>query len=66
MISLGVNANFEQTHATVEAIPDPDLRELEQVMLARALLGIPVRRRIVFYAGGSSMTGHSEPGHDDF
>ncbi len=66
MISLGVNANFEQTRATVEAIPDPDLRELEQVMLARALLGIPVRRRIVFYAGGSSMTGHSEPGYDDF
>jgi hypothetical protein len=66
MISLGVNADFDRTRTTVEAIPDPELRELELVMLARSLLGIPVRRRIVFYAGGSSMAGHSEPGYDDF
>jgi hypothetical protein len=63
---LGVNANFDQTRATVEAIPDSDLRELERVMLARALLGIPVRRQIVFSAAGSSMTENSETGYDQF
>lgn len=66
MISLGVNADFDRTHAAVEAISDPELRELERVMMARSLLGIPVRRQIVFYANGSSMTGHSESGYENF
>ena len=44
MISLGVNADFEQTSAAVEAIPDADLGEIERVMLARALLGVPADR----------------------
>jgi hypothetical protein len=65
MISLGVNANFEQMRAAVEAIPDADIRELERVMLARTLLGVPVTRYIVFYANGSSMTGNSGGKYDD-
>lgn len=65
MISLGVNADFEKTRAAVEEIQDSELRELEQVMMARSLLGIPVRRQIVFYPDGSSMTGHSDPGYED-
>jgi hypothetical protein len=64
MISLGVNADFDKTRAAVEAIPDPDLRELERVMLARSLLGIPVRRIIIFYANGSSLLQRSEPNYE--
>lgn len=62
-ISLGVNADFEMTRVAVEAIPDSDLRELERVMMARSLLGIPVRRLIIFHADGSSMMGRSEPAY---
>lgn len=53
------------TRAVVEAIPDGDLRELERVMPARALLGIPVCREIIFYSGSSSISMGSEPGYDD-
>jgi hypothetical protein len=65
MISVGVNADFDMTRAAVEAITDPELRDLERVMMARSLLGIPVRRQIIFYADGSSVTGHSEPGYEE-
>ncbi len=64
-ISLGVNADFEMTRAAVESISDRDLRNLERVMMARSLLGIPVRRIIIFDANGSSMTVHSEPGYEN-
>jgi hypothetical protein len=66
MVSLGVNANFDKTRTVVEAISDPELRELERVMIARSLFGIPVRRAIIFYPTGSSMTANSEPGYDEF
>jgi hypothetical protein len=65
MISLGVNADFEEARAAVEAISAPDLRELERVMLARSLLGIPVRRLIIFYADGSIMRLQSEAEYED-
>ena len=57
---------FISTRTIVEAISDPELRELELDMMARSLLGIPVRRSIVFNDNGSSMMGHSEPGYEDF
>lgn len=47
MVTLGVNASFEKTSELINEIPDSDLRELEQVMLARALLGVPVRRYLM-------------------
>ena len=53
MITLGVNASMEGTRKAVAEILDANLRELEQVMLARALLGVPARRSIVQYADGS-------------
>jgi hypothetical protein len=65
VISLGVNADFEEARVAVEAISAPDLRELERVMLARSLLGIPVRRRIIFSADGSSMRSQSEAEYED-
>jgi hypothetical protein len=46
MITLGVNASMDATLKAVSEIPDPSLRELEQVMIARALLGVPVRRNM--------------------
>jgi hypothetical protein len=33
-------------------------------MLARSLLGIPVRRIITFYANGSSLLQRSEPNYE--
>jgi hypothetical protein len=65
VISLGVNADFEEARVAVEAISAPDLRELERVMLARSLLGIPVRRRIIYYADGSGMRSQSEAEYED-
>lgn len=65
LISLGVNADFEEARAAVKAISAPDLRELERVMLARSLLGIPVRRRIIFYGDGSLMRSQSDPEYED-
>jgi hypothetical protein len=65
MISLGVNANFERTRQSVEAISDAELRELDRVMMARTLLGIPVRREIIYYSDGSRMMRHSEPGYEN-
>jgi hypothetical protein len=53
MVTLGVNASLEGTRKAVAEIPDASLRELEQVMLARALLGVPLRRSIVQFANGS-------------
>ena len=49
----------------VEAISAPDLRELERVMSARSLLGIPVRRRIILYADGSSLMSQTEAEYED-
>lgn len=51
MITLGVNASMEVTLKAVSEIPDPSLRELEQVMIARGLLGVPVRRNMTASVG---------------
>ncbi len=51
MITLGVIASMEVTLKAVSEIPDPSLRELEQVMIARALLGVPVRRNMTASVG---------------
>jgi hypothetical protein len=47
MITLGVNASLDGTRKAVDEIPDANLREIEQVMIARALLGVPIRRQII-------------------
>ncbi len=54
MIALGVNFSVEVTRKTIDEIPDADLRELERVMMARALLGVPVRRYISVGSNGTS------------
>ena len=51
LITLGVNASMDATLKAVSEIPDPCMRELEQVMIARALLGVPVRRNMTASAG---------------
>jgi hypothetical protein len=56
MITLGVNASLEETRKAVDEIPDANLRELENVMLARALLGVPVRRYIIEFENGALLT----------
>jgi hypothetical protein len=43
----------DRTRKTLDDIPDPRLRELEEVMLARALVGVPVRRSITVDPAGN-------------
>ena len=64
MITLGVNASFANIEAMVQHIPDPVLREYEEIMVARALLGVPVRRYIVMYSSGSFGLGEVDPSYD--
>ena len=52
MTTLGVNASLDVTEKWIDDIPDDQLRELEQVMIARALLGVPVRRYFTAADGG--------------
>ena len=66
MITLGVNASFASTRDMVGKIADPSLRELEETMVARALLGVPVRRYIVQYPKGSLVTGEVDISYDQF
>jgi hypothetical protein len=66
MITLGVNASFASTQDMVGKIADASLRELEKVMVARALLGVPVRRYIVQYPKGSLATGEVDISYDQF
>jgi hypothetical protein len=66
MITLGVNASFASTEAMVQQIPDPVLREYEEIMVARALLGVPVRRYIVMYSSGSFCVGEVDHSYDRF
>jgi len=66
MITLGVNASFTGTQELVGRIPDPALRELEEIMVARALLGVPVRRYMVQSPKGSLVTGEVDISYDQF
>jgi hypothetical protein len=66
MITLAVNASFTNTEAMVQQIPDPVLREYEEIMVARALLGVPVRRYMVMYSSGSSVLGEVDVSYDRF
>jgi hypothetical protein len=52
MTTLGVNASLDATEKWIDDIPDPQLRELERVMIARALVGVPVRRYFTAADGG--------------
>ncbi len=54
VMALGVNADYEMTCAEVEKIDDPVLKELERVMIARALLGVPVRVVLIRFASGGT------------
>ena len=66
MITLGVNASLASTDAMVQKIPDPVLREYEEIMVARALLGVPVRRYLVMSPNGSSLVGEVDVSYDRF
>jgi hypothetical protein len=66
MITLGVNASISSTQAMVEQITDPALREYEEIMVARALLGVPVRRYMVKFRNGSLLTGEVDVSYDQF
>ena len=52
MVTVGAYASLERTREAVDEIPDAGLRNVEKVMVARALLGVPVRRRITINASG--------------
>lgn len=65
IIALGINFSVEVTRQAIEEIPDADLRELERVMVARALLGVPVRRYLTVSSNGVS-AGDVEVTYDRF
>jgi len=56
IVTVGVNASLTETRTKISEIPNASLRELEEVMLARALLGVPVRRILVAGDTGGTMT----------
>jgi len=66
MITLGVNASLANTEDMVGRIADPSLRELEEIMVARALLGVPVRRYMIQYPKGSFIAGEVDISYDQF
>jgi hypothetical protein len=49
VITLGVNADLDATRKAIDEIPDPTLAELERVMMARSLLGVPVHGYLIAY-----------------
>ena len=49
VITLGVNADPDATRKAIDQIPDPVLAELERVMMARSLLGVPVHGYLIAY-----------------
>jgi hypothetical protein len=66
MITLGVNASISSTQAMVAQITDPSLREYEEIMVARALLGVPIRRYMMKFPNGSSLSGEVDVSYDRF
>jgi hypothetical protein len=66
MITLGVNVSYASTEAMVQQIDDPVLREYEKIMVARALLGVPVRRYFMKLPSGSSLVSEADPTYDQF
>ncbi|HEX4580519.1 MAG TPA: hypothetical protein VH139_00590, partial [Acidobacteriaceae bacterium] len=53
LISAGVNADFDSLRKAVDSLQNPALRAFATAMLARALLGVPLRRDLTVYAKGS-------------
>jgi tetratricopeptide (TPR) repeat protein len=53
MVTVGAYASLDRTREAVNEIPNAGLRNVEKVMIARALLGVPVRRRITAEASGA-------------
>jgi hypothetical protein len=49
VITLGVNADRIAMRTAIDQIPNPVLAELERVMMARSLLGVPVREYLIAY-----------------
>jgi hypothetical protein len=64
MIALGVSADLEATRKAIDEIPDPGFAQLERTMLARSLLGVPVRRYMEMKASGSFCTIETEATYD--
>ena len=66
MITLGVNASWDATRSAVQEIPDANLRQMEQIMTARALLGVPVRRNLTIHENGTAEITESDITYDQF
>lgn len=52
MVTLGVYASLDRTRAVVNGIPDASLRALEEIVIARVLLGVPMRHSIMVSSTG--------------
>jgi hypothetical protein len=66
MITLGVNTSWDATRSAVQEIPDANLRRMEQIMTARALLGVPVRRNLTIHENGRAEITESDITYDQF
>jgi hypothetical protein len=53
IVTVGAYASIEQTRKEVDESPDAGLRRFERTMIARALLGVPIRRRIMASGTGT-------------
>jgi hypothetical protein len=53
LISAGVNAEYDSLYKAVDSLQNPTLRAFATAMLARGLLGVPLRRNLVVSANGS-------------
>jgi hypothetical protein len=52
LISAGVNAKYDSLYKAVDSVQNPALRAFATAMLARGLLGVPLRRNLVVSANG--------------
>ena len=57
--------SLDDVQRLVLSIPDPYMRDLTQVMLARALLGVPVRHYLTASEGGGCCSGDADPTYDN-
>ncbi|MGA3079832.1 MAG: hypothetical protein ABSD44_00450 [Terracidiphilus sp.] len=53
LISAGVNAEYDSLYKAVDSLQHSALRAFATAMLARGLLGVPLRRNLVVNANGS-------------
>lgn len=66
MVTLGVNASLDMTRGAIEDIPDANLRKMGRIMIARALLGVPVRRNMTIGENGAFCVTEADVTYDEF